>query len=271
MTKDELEILSTAARQLIKDTADFILKEVGLVKEKDVDTKALNSLVSYVDKEAEKKLVAGFQKLLPESTFLTEEETVEQSQGKYQWIIDPLDGTTNFLHQLPCFAISVALRENGQTILGVVYEINQKECFHAVKGGGAFLNDKKIEVSKTKTLSESLLATGFPYYDFSGVDSYLEVLKYFIENTRGIRRYGAAAVDLAYVACGRFDGFFEYSLSPWDVAAGAFLIQEAGGKVSDFIGDDNYLFGKEVVAGNGNVHEKILQEVRNAFYQSSVD
>ena len=196
---------------------------------------------------------------------VTEEETVEQTKGEYQWIIDPLDGTTNFLHQVPMFAVSVALQHHDETVLGVVYEVNRSECFSAWKGGGAFLNDQPISVSKTKTLSESLLATGFPYYDFKWIDPYLAAFRVFIQSTRGVRRCGAAAVDLAYVACGRFDGFYEYSLSAWDMAAGVILIQEAGGEVSDFFGGDNYLFGKNIIAGNPDIFKQISEVVGPKF------
>lgn len=250
MTKKDLERLCHQTIKIITETADFIRAELGKVSNQEIETKSLNSLVSYVDKTAEEQLVAKLSALLPNSTFLTEEETVEQSKGEFQWIIDPLDGTTNFLHQIPYFAVSVALQHHEETILGIVYEVNQKECFYAWKDGGAYLNGKAIKVSKTTNLADALLSTGFPYYDYDFLDNYMKVFRHLITNTRGVRRCGAAAVDLAYVACGRFDAFFEYSLNSWDVAAGVLLIQEAGGKVADFKGGDNYLHGKELVAAN---------------------
>lgn len=245
-----LETLCKATVQIVEETAGFIREQLGKVQAGDIESKSVNSLVSYVDKNAEKMLVEKLQALLPGSTFLTEEETVEQLKGEYLWIIDPLDGTTNFLHQLPCFAVSVALQKQEETVLGVVLEINQQECFYAWKEGGAYLNGSKIEVSQTKTLQESLISTGFPYYDYDRIEAYLETLKYLMVHTRGIRRFGAAAVDLAYIACGRFDAFFEYSLNPWDVAAGVLIIEEAGGVVSDFKGGNNYLYGRELIATN---------------------
>lgn len=245
MDKIALEKLCRETVTIVTETAFFLKAELGKVQSQDIETKALNSLVSYVDKTAEEQLVRKLSALLPNSTFLTEEETVEQSKGEYQWIIDPLDGTTNFLHQVPMFAVSVALHHHDEAVIGVVYEVNRQECFSAWKGGGAYLNGNPIKVSTTKMLEESLIATGFPYYDFKWIDPYLEVFRQLIQNTRGLRRCGAAAVDLAYVACGRFDGFYEYSLSAWDMAAGVLLIKEAGGQVSDFWGGDDYLFGKK--------------------------
>jgi myo-inositol-1(or 4)-monophosphatase len=235
---------------------------VGKVGVEKIETKALNSLVSYVDKTAERMLVAGLSELLPGSTFLTEEETVEQSTGEFQWIIDPLDGTTNFLHQLPCFAVSVALRQNEEIVLGIVYEVNRHECFYAWKNGGAWLNGSRIHTAATTSLADSLVATGFPYRDFDTMHRYIETLQFLMKNTRGLRRYGAAAVDLAYVSCGRFDSFFEYGLAAWDVAAGILLVQEAGGRVSDFKGGDDYLFGGRLLATAPGVYEEMLGAVR---------
>jgi myo-inositol-1(or 4)-monophosphatase len=213
-----------------------------------------NNLVSYVDKEAEIKLVHVLKDLVPEAGFITEEGTVEQSlpagqagkPNEYDWIIDPLDGTTNFLHGLPIYAISIALVKKQQPILGVVYEVTRNECFHAIENSPAYCNDKIIRVSNSNTLSESLLATGFPYYKFEKMDAYLNIIKTYLDKTHGIRRLGSAAIDLAYVACGRLDGFFEYNLNPWDVAAGVFIVQQAGGSVTDFKGGNNFLFGGEL-------------------------
>ena len=248
MEKNELERICCEACGIIKSVGGFLMEELGKVDVSAIETKSLNSLVSYVDKTAEEKLVAALQVILPAATFITEEETIEQASGEYRWIIDPLDGTTNFLHQLPFFAISVALQQNEKTIMGIVYEPNREECFYAWKDGGAYLNGKAIHTSNNAVLKDSLVATGFPYYDYTRQESYLKVFTHLMANTRGIRRCGAAALDLAFVACGRFDGYFEYSIQAWDVAAGAFLVQEAGGKVTDFSGGDNYLFGQEIVA-----------------------
>lgn len=245
--------------QLIRSVGDFIRTELGKVAKGDIETKSLNSLVSYVDKTAEIRLVEGCTRILPETGFITEEETIASSADKaWRWIIDPLDGTTNFLHQLPFFSISVALQHEEKTVLGFVYEVNRAELFYAWQGGGAWLNEQPISVSTTPTLSDSLIATGFPYYDFDKTAPYLQMLGQLMQGTRGIRRLGSAALDLAYIACGRFDAYFEYSLAPWDVAAGAFLVQEAGGIVTDFGGSDNYIFGKEILACNPYLNGSML-------------
>lgn len=245
-------------------------REVGMnikieelnVSRKDIEEKSLNSLVSYVDKNAEQRIVDRLAELLPEAGFIAEEGTSDKKGENYNWIVDPLDGTTNFLHGLPVYSVSIALQRKDEIVLGVVYEVNQDECFYAWKSGGAFLNQKSVQVSKSEQLKDSLVATGFPYYDYERVDSYFIVLKQLAQNSRGIRRMGSAAVDLVYTACGRFDAFFEYSLHPWDVAAGAFIVEEAGGKVSDFSGGDNWLFGKEIVASNGLVTEEVLKATK---------
>jgi len=268
MTQSELEILCQKSYAVVKEVGQFLKQELGKVSAEAIETKSLNSLVSYVDKTAEEHLVHGLRALIPDSTFLTEEETVEQKDGEFQWIIDPLDGTTNFLHQLPFFSISVALRHHGETVLGIVLEVNRDECFYAWKGGGAFVNDKKISVSDSKTLGDSLIATGFPYYDYERAEPFMKTLDFFMNSTRGIRRFGSAALDLAYVACGRFDAFYEYSLNAWDVAGGAFIVKEAGGIVEDFKGGADYLFGKEIIAVNPNIRDAFFKPINSSFYPS---
>lgn len=225
-----------------------------------------NNLVSYVDKESEKKLVATLSKLLPEAGFITEEGTVKQSTSReYNWIIDPLDGTTNFLHGLPVYAISLGLSYKEQVVLGVIHDVVHNESFHAIKEGNAYCNDQVIKVAPASSLSESLLATGFPYFQFDKRDAYLEIIKTFLDKTHGIRRLGSAAMDLAYVASGKLDGFFEYNLNPWDVAAGAFIVQQAGGKVTDFSGGNNFLFGGELCASNTTIHAEMLEVIRDKW------
>lgn len=235
---------------LVKETGDFIRQESQKFDQSKIEYKGKNDLVSYVDKEAEKRLVKGLSEMLPGSGFIAEEGTSTKRSDSYNWIIDPLDGTTNFTHGLPIYAISVALMKRNELALGVVYELNRDECFHASKGEGAFLNHMPIKVSPSKELDKALLATGFPYYDFEQMNKYLAILNDFMQNTHGLRRMGSAAVDLAYTACGRFEGFFEYNLNAWDVAAGALIVQEAGGKVTDFKGGNDFLFGREIIAGN---------------------
>jgi len=235
---------------LVKETGEFIRQESRKFDHSKIEYKGKNDLVSYVDKEAEKRLVKGLSEILPGSGFVAEEGTSTHRSDIYNWIIDPLDGTTNFTHGLPVYAVSVALVKRGVLTLGVVYEINRDECFHAIKDQGAFLNHSPIKVSETNTLEKALLATGFPYYNFDQMQQYLTIINEFMQTTHGLRRMGSAAVDLVYTACGRFEGFFEYNLNAWDVAAGALIVQEAGGKVTDFKGGEDYLFGREIVAGN---------------------
>ncbi len=250
---------------LTKETGNFIKTEAVKFKSEKIETKGKNDFVSYVDKSSEKLLINGLSKLLPEAGFIAEEGTSTKQGEIYNWIIDPLDGTTNFIHGLPCFAISIALMRDQVIVLGVVYEINLDECFYAWEHGPAHLNQKKIEVSQVKTLDSSLLATGFPYYDYGRMKEYLELFSYFMKNTHGLRRLGSAATDLAYVACGRFEGFYEYGLQPWDVAAGAFIVQQAGGKITDFKGGNNFVFGKELVADNGHISNEFLKAVQTYF------
>lgn len=258
-----LEVLCYDVVELCREVGIFIKMEEKKVTSSQVETKSKNSLVSYVDKTAEQRLVKDLAEMLPGSGFIAEEGTSTKVGEEYNWIIDPLDGTTNFLHGIPTYAVSVALQQKEEIVLAVVYEVNRDECFYAWKGGGAFLNGEGITVSQTANLADSLLATGFPYYDYERVDSYFQLLKDLAHQTRGIRRIGSAAVDLAYVACGRFDAFFEYSLHAWDVAAGALLVKEAGGEVADFKGGENWLFGKEMLAANEKIASQITRKVQD--------
>lgn len=254
--------------QMIKaatETGRFILAEQAKFTESKVEEKGLHNLVSYVDKTAEEKLVAALSQVLPEAGFITEEETVEQVKAEYKWIIDPLDGTTNFIHGVPCYAVSLALVKDDVPVAGVIYEINRAESFYAWQGGGAYLNGKPIKVSDRTKLNDSLLVTGFPYYDYGKLDQYLSLFKHLMKHSRGIRRLGSAATDMAYVACGRFEAFYEYGLSPWDVAAGIIIVQEAGGVCADFSGGNNYLFGKELVCSNGHVQQELMDAVKLFF------
>jgi len=260
--KPDLKTLCPDVVELIREVGIQIKIEEQRISEKDIEVKSLNSLVSYVDKMAEKQLVEGLNDLLPEAGFIAEEGTSSKKGERFNWIIDPLDGTTNFLHKLPVYSVSVALQEKDEMVLGVVFEINRDECFYAWKNGGAFLNNRSIKVSSNNQLKNSLLATGFPYYDYERVDAYFSLLKDLAHNCRGIRRMGSAAVDLVYVACGRFDAFFEYSLHPWDVAAGALIVQEAGGKIADFSAEGNWLHGKEIMACNAGVHKALSEKIK---------
>lgn len=258
--------------EICLEVSEFIKTEGASFDHSRIEQKqGFNNLVSYVDKESEKKLVQTLRKIFPPAGFITEEGTVEQStKHEYNWIIDPLDGTTNFLHGLPVYAISIGLTRGKDTILGIVQHVVRNECFHAIEGSPAYCNDKEIHVSPIPNLSESLLATGFPYYKFDKQNVYLSIIQEFLTKTHGIRRLGSAAIDLAYVACGRLEGFFEYNLNAWDVAAGTFIVQQAGGKVTDFRGGNNFLFGGELCAANALIHQEMLQVVKEKWGYSLV-
>jgi myo-inositol-1(or 4)-monophosphatase len=261
----DLDKILNEVISLSKEAGSFIREERKKFKKEHIEFKGLNDLVSYVDKEAEKILVKGLRNVLPEAGFITEEGTAGANNEEYKWIIDPLDGTTNFIHGLPVYAVSIGLVRGEKVILGVIYEINRDECFYATEGEKSYCNGKEIKVSPTEKLEGCLIATGFPYYNFEKMQLYLEILDKFMQKTHGLRRMGSAAVDLAYVACGRFEGFFEYNLHPWDVAAGIIIIQQAGGIITDFQGKNNYLFGRQILAGN-KAHPEMLDVINKTWY-----
>lgn len=256
-----LEILCTQVQELAREVGAFIFEERLKFTADDIIHKGKSDMVTYVDKTAEAKIVAVLQVLLPGSGFIAEEGTAQDHGEKYRWVIDPLDGTTNYIHGISPFAVSIALMENHEIIMGVIYEISLNEMFYAWKSSPAYLNGQEIHVSTAATTADSLIATGFPYYDFSKLDHYLEAMNFFMRNSHGMRRLGSAASDLAYVAAGRFEGFYEHALHPWDVAAGIIIIQQAGGKVCDFNGGDNYLFGGEMIACNANYFDEFYEIV----------
>ncbi len=262
-----LQLIRNDVLEICEEVGSFIRKEAEDFDLTRIEKKtSFNNLVSYVDKEAESRLVEALKKSFPQAGFITEEGTVAQSTSEeYKWIIDPLDGTTNFLHGLPIYSISVALTKNKIPILGVIYHIVRKEVFHAIENDNAYCNNRVIKVSDASFLNESLLATGFPYDSSTRGEEYLSIIKDFLEKSHGIRRLGSAAIDLAYVAAGRLEGFFEYNLNPWDVAAGLLIVQQSGGRVTDFEGGQDALFGKQLCASNGNIHNEMLSIIRNRW------
>jgi myo-inositol-1(or 4)-monophosphatase len=260
-----IDIIGNKVLKLAEKTGAFISGERIKFNTANIESKGFHDFVSYVDKQAEQMIVDGLKIILPQAGFITEEKTANNNNEEYIWIIDPLDGTTNFIHNLTPHAVSIALQHKSKTILGVVYELGAGEMFYSWKGISAFCNNKIISVSKAEKLSDSLIATGFHINDFSRLQNHLKVVESVVENSHGIRRHGSAATDLAYVATGRFEGFFEYGLSVWDIAAGAFIVEQAGGKVSDYSGENNYFYGREIIAGTQNVHNDLLNIVKKVM------
>jgi myo-inositol-1(or 4)-monophosphatase len=257
----ELEKIKDLLVETAIEAGSFIRKEAEGFQSQAIEYKDVNNVVSYVDKEAEKRIVERLSQYEGVG-FITEEETAETSDKEgYNWIIDPLDGTANFVHGVPHYSVSLAFAKGKEVLAGVVYHVPANEVYSAIKGGGAYKGDKKLQVSKAKVLGETLMATGFPYYRFEEMHRYIKILEELMQGTHGLRRFGSAALDLAFVAEGRYDGFFEYNLNSYDMAAGVLLVQEAGGVVTDFKGGDKYLFGGDVVAG-GASHEALLQVIK---------
>ena len=218
--------------------------------------------VTMVDKLCDQAITRIIFSAFPDHDLLTEEGPFETKNSRYKWIIDPLDGTTNYLHGYPCFCVSIGLEVDGEVKLGVVYNPNLDELFHAEKGGGAYLNRNRIFVSHEDHLNRSFLCTGFPYDIRDHADSYLSYFRQFIIKSFAIRRPGSAAIDLCYLAAGRFDGFWEMKLAPWDLAAGSLILREAGGKVTDFQGRPIHLDGRNVLASNGKIHREMMETLR---------
>ena len=237
-----------------------------------VSIKQPNDFVTEVDRAAEASIIETLQEAYPGYGILAEESGETAGKGnndaEYQWIIDPLDGTTNFIHGMPQYAVSIALAKAGVVEQAVVFDPNRNELFTASKGAGAFLNERRIRVSKRLKLQDALIGTGFPYREFQHIDTYLAIFKELTQKTAGLRRPGAASLDLAYVACGRYDGFWEFGLAPWDMAAGSLLISEAGGLVSDLRGETNYLETGNIIAGTPKVFSQLLNLVQEKLPES---
>jgi myo-inositol-1(or 4)-monophosphatase len=231
-------------------------QDVGSIK---VHSKNYNDFVSEVDHAAERAIIETLQEAYPEHGFIGEESGNDRTDAEHVWIIDPLDGTTNFLHGFEQYSVSIALMSRGHLEQAVVYDPSRNDLFTATRGRGAFLNDKRIRVSNRAKLQSAMIGTGFPFRDFKHLDTYLGMFKDMIKNTAGLRRPGSAALDLAYVAAGWFDGFWEIGLSKWDIAAGALLVQEAGGIVGDFEGNETWIDTGNIVAGNPKVFAQMLQ------------
>ena len=233
---------------VIEKTSQFIKMHFATVKSEEIIEKSVNSLVSYVDKTAEEILTTGLSPLIKDAGFITEEETIRQDIKKFTWIIDPLDGTTNFLYEIPHFSISVALYDGQRVVLGVVCDVMNNDFYTAIIDHGAFYNGTPIHVSDKKIFQDTIIGTGFTYLPEKITDAHFTVLRAILMQTKGIRRMGSAALDLCYVARGIFGAFYEDNLNAWDIAAGALLVSEAGGQISDYTGNDKWLFEGEILA-----------------------
>lgn len=250
------------------ETAVRAAQEAGKIQKRNlgkvhtIQFKGEINLVTEVDKACEEKIVKIIRKKYPDHDFLTEESGAFNRPSEYKWIIDPLDGTTNYAHGYPLFCVSIGLEHRGKMVLGVVYEPNMDQLFVGVKGRGAFLNGKRIRVSKISTLKRALLVTGFSYNVKTTTDNNIGHFKNFILSAQAVRRDGVAAIDLCYVACGRYDGFWERDLWPWDTAAASLILKEAGGKATMFNGSPVDIYGKEIVASNGKIHTEMLKVLK---------
>ncbi|MFC1567049.1 inositol monophosphatase family protein [bacterium] len=249
-----LKVMKEAA----KDAGYYIRKNYGKIKKLDYKGSARN-LVTNVDKRSEQIVVKHLKKAFSNFDILAEESGLDDKKSDYKWIIDPLDGTTNFAHSFPHFSVSIALEYKKQIVAGVVYDVMRDEMFYAFRGYGAYLNKKKIRVSNEKSLAKSLLATGFAYDIRKYAKQTVKVISKFLIKAQEIRRAGSAALDLCYIACGRFEGYWERGLAPWDTAAGYIIVEEAGGKVTDFCGNKFDYYGKQVLASNKNIHSEMIK------------
>ena len=253
-----------AAVEAAQKAADKVRSRAGKLDSGSIALKGRNDLVTAADLESQETIVALLESAFPQYEVMAEEDEERGSIDVDQWIIDPIDGTTNFVHGLPPSSVSIALQVNRELVLGVVFEIHRKEVFTAVKGQGCELDGRPCRVSGVDDQVDAMIATGFPTRDYTNpfLEAYLEVLGAMMTHCQSVRRMGSAAADLAYVACGRFDGFFEIGLAPWDSAAGSVLIREAGGRVTDFHLGDDFLHGPQVLASNGMIHETLASLVR---------
>jgi myo-inositol-1(or 4)-monophosphatase len=248
----------TIAVRAARKAGDLAVRYLDRLDRVEIGVKGHNDYVTEVDRRAEQIVIQTLQDAYPDHAFLGE-ESGQHGDGEYVWIIDPLDGTTNYLHGFPQFAVSIALQHRGVLDQAVVYDPLRAELFTASRGAGAQLNNRKIRVSRPKDLQSSLLGTGLPFRDFSHLDEYLKTLRHFMTRCSGVRRAGAASLDLAYVASGRLDGFWEYGLKSWDLAAGALLITEAGGLVGDLKGADGFLESGNICAGTPAIYEQLIE------------
>ena len=256
-----IETAMAAARK----ASEVLLANYGKISPNDIVEKSQNDFLTFVDKQSEEAVINTIKSRFPDHNFLGEESGDQMSASDYKWIIDPLDGTKNFISNIPIFAISIALLKGSEIIVGVVYDPLRDEMFHAQKGKGAYLNGKPIRVSPRSQLKDAMLATGFPFRHKKYLHPYMQCFENIFEYISGVRRMGAAAIDLAYVACGRLEAYWELALGPWDMAAGSLIVREAGGRVSDFWGREDYLPNEYFLSSNGLIHDPLIDIIRKHF------
>ncbi len=244
------------------NAGDFIVRKINKLPDLKVEVKALNDFVSEVDREAEARIIEDLLKAFPGHGILAEESGIIEGKDEYRWIIDPLDGTTNYLHGFPHYAVSIACEHRGRMAHGVIYDPFKQELFAASRGDGATLNNRRMRVTNLKTIEGALMATGFPFKNPDQLDEFLKLFKAFFASASDIRRAGSAALDLAYVAAGRLDGYWESGLNAWDLAAGALIVREAGGLVTDYSGDGGFLENGQIVAGNPRIIADMLRKIQ---------
>jgi myo-inositol-1(or 4)-monophosphatase len=257
LKEKESAMLQTAIEAAV-EAGKFLKMNVGKVRQLERKAGQETNLVTEFDKKAEDIIIGMIKKRFPHHDFLSEEAGAADVQSEYRWIIDPLDGTTNFAHGMPIFSVTIGLEHKGEMVLGAIYDPNQDELFTAEKGKGAWLNKRRIEVSKHSKLINSLIVTGFPYTVNENPELEMVHFKNFLVESQAVRRLGSAAIDLAYVACGRFDGFFEGHLNAWDMAAGVLLVMEAGGKWTDYRGFPSTVYNRQMLATNGVIHDQMI-------------
>jgi myo-inositol-1(or 4)-monophosphatase len=258
-----MHLLNTAI-DAAKEAGKYLKYNIGKVKNVETKQGEMKNLVSEIDRSSEQLIIGMIKRHFPSHAILAEESGGSDQAAGYKWIIDPLDGTTNFLHGVPIYCVTIAVERKGEVIAGVVYDPNLEELFTAEKGSGAYRNGKRLKVSETADLSKSLLVTGFPYDIATNPNHAIDHFVHFLVEGRGIRRLGSAALDLSYIAAGRFDGFWEVNLNPWDMAAGVLFVQEAGGKVTDFEGHASSIYKRQVLASNGLIHDAMLGVLKKA-------
>ncbi|MBN1480963.1 inositol monophosphatase [candidate division KSB1 bacterium] len=247
-----------------REAGSFLMEHFGKISHAEIEIKEKSDFVTKIDKESEQHIIKVIRDHFPDHKIYAE-ETIQQDAGGYRWMIDPLDGTTNYIHGVPVFSVSIGLEHNGTMVLGVVYDPTREELFYAEADGGAFLNEHAIRVSDIRNPERALLATGYPFRMKDYIDLYQESFKQLFAQVSGIRRAGSAAIDLCYIACGRYDGFWELGLHAWDIAASQIILQEAGGKITDFAGGDNVLQTGNTVASNTHLHPVILHIINKVF------